>query len=407
MRTQLTARHPAGDPDRVVGDGHGHRGGDRDRMAREGGIGIIHKNMHASPSRRSRSRRSRRRRAGVVVNPVTVGPEQKLAAAARADAAPRDLRPAGRRGRRPPGRHPHQPRHPLRAQPRPAGQRDDDEGAHHDRRGHDARGGQGAPAQEPHREAAGDRRRRPAQGPGHDQGHREGAAAPVRGQGRASAACAWARRSASGPTATSASTPCSRRAATSSASTPRTGTRAASSRRSPTCAATSPRRRSSPATSRRARARWRWPRPAPTPSRSASAPDRSARRASSPASACRRSRAITDCAQGAARRRTSTVIADGGIKYSGDVAKAIAAGAHTRHDRQPVRRHRRGAGRDHPLPGPQLQGVPRHGLDRRDARRQPRPLLPGRGDQRRQARARGHRGPRARTAGRCRSRSTS
>ena len=49
-----------------------------------------------------------------------------------------------------------------------------------------------------------------------------------------------------------------------------------------------------------------------------------------------------------------------------------------RDDRQPVRRHRREPGRDDPVPGPQLQGVPRHGIDRRDAARQPRPLLPGR-----------------------------
>ena len=47
-------------------------------------------------------------------------------------------------------------------------------------------------------------------------------------------------------------------------------------------------------------------------------------------------------------------------------------------DRQPVRRHRREPGRGHPLPGPLVQGVPRHGLDRRDAQGQPRPLLPGR-----------------------------
>jgi IMP dehydrogenase len=38
-------------------------------------------------------------------------------------------------------------------------------------------------------------------------------------------------------------------------------------------------------------------------------------------------RAITDCAK-AVRGMNVTVIADGGIKYSGDVAKAIAAGAH-------------------------------------------------------------------------------
>jgi IMP dehydrogenase len=34
------------------------------------------------------------------------------------------------------------------------------------------------------------------------------------------------------------------------------------------------------------------------------------------------------------------VIGDGGIRYSGDIAKAIAAGAHTRDDRRHVRRHR-------------------------------------------------------------------
>jgi IMP dehydrogenase len=39
-------------------------------------------------------------------------------------------------------------------------------------------------------------------------------------------------------------------------------------------------------------------------------------------------RAITDCAK-ALRGMNVTVVADGGIKYSGDVAKAIAAGAHS------------------------------------------------------------------------------
>ena len=63
-----------------------------------------------------------------------------------------------------------------------------------------------------------------------------------------------------------------------------------------------------------------------------------------------------------------------------------------RHDRQPLRRHRRGARRDHPVPGAQLQGVPGDGVDRRHARRQPRPLLPGRGDERSQAGPRGDRG---------------
>ena len=71
------------------------------------------------------------------------------------------------------------------------------------------------------------------------------------------------------------------------------------------------------------------------------------------------------------------LIADGGMRYSGDIAKAIAAGADTRDDGRHVRRHRRGAGRGHPVPGPQLQELPRHGLDRRDEGRLGRPLLPG------------------------------
>ena len=48
--------------------------------------------------------------------------------------------------------------------------------------------------------------------------------------------------------------------------------------------------------------------------------------------------------QNVARRRSRTAtcrcIADGGIRYSGDIAKAIAAGASSRDARQPVRRHR-------------------------------------------------------------------
>ena len=56
------------------------------------------------------------------------------------------------------------------------------------------------------------------------------------------------------------------------------------------------------------------------------------------------------------------LIADGGIRYSGDIAKAIAAGAQHRDDGRHVRRHRRSAGRNRPVPGPQLQELSRHGL---------------------------------------------
>ena len=66
-----------------------------------------------------------------------------------------------------------------------------------------------------------------------------------------------------------------------------------------------------------------------------------------------------------------------------------------RDDRQSLRRHRREPGRADPLPGPQLQGIPRDGLDWRDAPRQPRPLLPGRVRSRRRPRGRTSSCPRA------------
>jgi IMP dehydrogenase len=77
--------------------------------------------------------------------------------------------------------------------------------------------------------------------------------------------------------------------------------------------------------------------------------------------------AIMDCAR-AAERLGVPIIADGGIKYSGDLTKALAAGAHT------VMIGSLFAGT---LRGPLLQVVPRHGLDRRDGARLGRPLLPG------------------------------
>ena len=71
--------------------------------------------------------------------------------------------------------------------------------------------------------------------------------------------------------------------------------------------------------------------------------------------------AISECYR-AARAHNIPVIADGGIKYSGDVTKAIAAGRERGHDRLIVRGCRREPGGNDPLPGPQLQDLPRHGF---------------------------------------------
>jgi hypothetical protein len=67
--------------------------------------------------------------------------------------------------------------------------------------------------------------------------------------------------------------------------------------------------------------------------------------------------AISECYQ-AAREHNIPVIADSGIKYSGDVVKAIAASANVGHDRFIVRGGRREPGRNDPPPGPQLQDLP-------------------------------------------------
>ena len=322
--------------------------------------------------------------------------------------AARHLGSAGGRRRGRAGRHPHQPRRPLRAQPRAAGERHDDQQAHHRAGGHQPRRRQGAAAQAPHREAARRRRRGQAAGAHHHQGHREGRSSiPHAVQGRPRPAARAAPPSASAPIAPSASARCWPPGATSSSSTPRTATRAACSTRCADIRKTFPKAADHRRQRRhRRRRRRRWSRPAPTRSRSASARARSARRASSPASACRRS-PPSATARARSSGWASPIIADGGIKYSGDVAKAHRRRRPHRDDRLAVRRHRRGAGRGRPLPGPQLQGVPRHGLARRDAGRQPRPLLPGR--RRPPTRSwcpRASRGA-CRTGAACRSRSTS
>ena len=85
--------------------------------------------------------------------------------------------------------------------------------------------------------------------------------------------------------------------------------------------------------------------------------------------------AIMDAVE-AAKKADVPVIADGGIKYSGDLAKALAAGADIAMVGSLLAGTDESAGRGVPVAGPLLQGLSRHGLGRRDGARLGRPLFP-------------------------------
>ena len=72
------------------------------------------------------------------------------------------------------------------------------------------------------------------------------------------------------------------------------------------------------------------------------------------------------------------LIADGGIRYSGDIAKALAAGAHVVMLGGLFAGTEEAPGEIELYQGRSYKSLPRHGLARRDARGLRRPLFPGR-----------------------------
>ena len=100
---------------------------------------------------------------------------------------------------------------------------------------------------------------------------------------------------------------------------------------------------------------------------------------------------------GALEKTGVPVISDGGIRHSGDIAKAIAAGAHSTMIGSLFAGTEESPGEVELYQGRSYKVVPRHGLARRDGcgRRFGGTVFPGCERRTGEARARGHRGPRA------------
>ncbi len=127
-------------------------------MAQLGGLGVLHRNLEVD-EQAAAVRAVKRFESGMVVNPITIRPDQTLADALRADGAAPHFRHPGDRSGRPAGRHPHQSRRPLRRKSAPAGRRaDDPRQSRHGRARRDPGGGAAAAPPAPDRETAGRRR---------------------------------------------------------------------------------------------------------------------------------------------------------------------------------------------------------------------------------------------------------
>jgi IMP dehydrogenase len=118
-------------------------------IAQMGGIGFVHRNLSIE-EQAAEVETVKKYETGMIVDPITVSPEQKIGEAV---AVMERFRISGL-----PvvsdGRHSHQSRSALRAAPRQAGARRDDEQSDHGAAGNRSRACEGAPAGASDREAA-------------------------------------------------------------------------------------------------------------------------------------------------------------------------------------------------------------------------------------------------------------
>ena len=86
--------------------------------------------------------------------------------------------------------------------------------------------------------------------------------------------------------------------------------------------------------------------------------------------------AVMDC-YAEAKKTGTPIIADGGIKYSGDITKALAAGGDVVMVGSLLAGCEEYPRRDRGIPGPSVQGLPRYGVPWRHGQGLERPLFPG------------------------------